>query len=67
MHEHWGNKRQLFVASKDFKFDNADRSRRGAKPAMFSQAEISEQLRSKPVTITLRFSEGTTTTQVKAK
>lgn len=64
---HWGNKKELFVGSKDFRFDDADRRRRGGKPAMFSFATLSPQLQSKPVTITIRFALGGTTTSIKPK
>lgn len=67
MRDHWGNKRELFVPSKDFKTDDAGRKRRDAKPVKFSEVRLSEQQQSKPVLITLRFSSGTTTTQIKIK
>lgn len=35
VHDHWGNKKELFIPSKDFYFDRVDRARRGTKPAMF--------------------------------
>jgi uncharacterized membrane protein len=67
MRDHWGNKKELFVPSKDFKTDDAGRKRRDTKPVKFSEVRLSEQQQSKPVLITLRFSSGTTTTQIKFK
>jgi uncharacterized membrane protein len=67
MKDHWGNKKELFVPTKDFKTDDAGRKRRDAKPVKFSEVRLSEQQQSKPVLITLRFSSGTTTTQIKFK
>jgi uncharacterized membrane protein len=66
LHHNWGNQRQLFVANKEFRFDNAERSRRSARPAMFGKADIPESQRSKPITtMTVRFREDATTTEVK--
>lgn len=65
--DHWGNKKELFVPTKDFKTDNADRKQRGAKSVMFSQASLSPQQQAKPLVITFRFSSGSTTTQIKFK
>jgi len=67
MRDHWGNKKELFVPTKDFKTDDAGRKRRDAKPVKFSEVRLSELQQSKPVVITLRFSSGTTTTQIKIK
>ena len=65
--DHWGNKKELFIPSKDFKTNEANRKERNAKPVMFSQTELSPQQQAKPVVITYRFSSGTTTTNIKFK
>jgi uncharacterized membrane protein len=67
VHDHWGNKKELYVRDKDFELENAGQSRPGTKPAMFSLATVSEQLQSKPIIITLRFTSGSTTINMKAK
>jgi uncharacterized membrane protein len=67
VHDHWGNKVQLFVASKNFNFTDADKSRNDANAEMFSLAEIAPQLQGKAVTITFRFTQGNTTINVTAK
>lgn len=64
--DHWGNKKELFIPSKDFKTNEANRKER-KKPVMFSQTELSPQQQAKPVVITYRFSSGTTTTNIKFK
>lgn len=65
--DHWGNKKELFVSSKDFKTNEAHRRWRGAKPMMFSQTELSPQQQAKPVVITYHFTPGRTTTEIKFK
>jgi uncharacterized membrane protein len=67
VHDHWGNKKKLYVREKDFDLENAGQSRPGTKPAMFSLATVSEQLQSKPIIITLRFTSGSTSINMKAK
>jgi uncharacterized membrane protein len=67
MTDHWGNKKELFVPSKDFKTDDAGRKGRNAGPVKFSQVELTQQQQAKPVVITLRFSSGSTTTEIKLK
>jgi uncharacterized membrane protein len=62
--DHWGNVVQLFVTSEDFKLDNADVSRDGAKAEKFSLAEIPPLFGGNPVTITLHFSQGSVTVNV---
>lgn len=66
--DHWGNKKELFVPSKDFKTSDAANSKaRGAKSEMFSMTSLSPQQQAKPVAITFRFNSGNTTTQIKFK
>lgn len=65
--DHWGNKKEFFVSSKDFKTNEANRKWRGAKPMMFSQTELSPQQQAKPVVITYHFTHGRTTTEIKFK
>jgi len=67
LRDHWGNKKELFVGNKDFKFDRADQGQSGAKPAKFSTVTVSDKLQSKPVIIVIRFTAGSTTVTVKAK
>jgi len=67
VHDHWGNKKKLYVREKDFDLENAGQSRPGTKPAMFSLATVSEQLQSKPILITVRFTSGSTSINMKAK
>jgi uncharacterized membrane protein len=62
-HDHWGNKVQLFVGSrvsKKFSFTNAEKSRPGAKPEMFSSATMTQQPQPKAVAITVHFKQGGT-------
>ncbi len=63
---HWGNVVQLFVTSEDFKLDNADVSRDGAKAEKFSLAEIPPLFGGNPVTITIHFSQGSVTVNAAA-
>lgn len=65
--DHWGNKKELFVPSKDFNFDRVDQARRDAKPAMFSSFSLTAEQKSKPVAITIRFTSGNTMISVKSK
>jgi uncharacterized membrane protein len=67
LHEHWGNKKELYVGSKDFDLEDAGQSRPGTKPAMFSLTTVSAQLQSKPIVITLRFTSDGTTINMKAR
>jgi uncharacterized membrane protein len=66
-HDHWGNKTKLFVTRKKFTSDNASQHRRGTRSEMFSQIELTPQQHAKPVTITLHFTQGSTTINVKMK
>src|SRR5258707_2511832 len=65
--DHWGNKRPLFVSNQSFDTNNAEQRRRGTRMALFSEAVVAQALRSKPVEITLRFSPGNTTINMKSK
>jgi uncharacterized membrane protein len=65
--DHWGNKRELFVTRAKFDFDNADRSRRGTRPEMFSSYEVPQGFVGKPATITFHFVHGSTTINIKGK
>jgi len=65
--DHWGNKRELFVTRAKFDFDNADRSRRGTRPEMFSLYDIPQGYLGKPATITFHFVHGSTTINIKGK
>jgi uncharacterized membrane protein len=67
LRDHWGNKQELFVGNKDFKFTNAEKRQPNAKPAKFSLVSVSEKLQAKPVVIVIRFTSGSTTVTVKAK
>lgn len=67
MRDHWGNKKELYISNKDFSFDHANRSRRGAKATMFSSVTVSDQLQSKPIAITIRFTAGNTTISMRPK
>jgi uncharacterized membrane protein len=67
LRDHWGNKKELFVGNKDFKFDHAERRQPGSKPAKFGLATVSEQLQSKPVSIVIRFTSGNTSVTIKPK
>ena len=67
LQDHWGNKKELFVGTKDFKFEHAEKRQPGSKPSKFSFATLSEQQQSKPVSIVIRFSSGSTTINVKLK
>jgi uncharacterized membrane protein len=60
-HDHWGNKVKLFVAKKDFKADDAQKSRRGASPAMFSSVALSTPPAGKTLSVTFHFKSGGTT------
>ena len=59
--DHWGNKERLFVTRAKFDFDNAERSRRGTRPEMFSSYELPPSYQGKPATITFHFVHGSTT------
>jgi uncharacterized membrane protein len=65
--DHWGNRRQLFVPKRPFDLDDAQYRRYGTRRAMFSEASVAEQLRAKPVAVTLRFSAGNTTINMKSR
>lgn len=67
LQDHWGNKKELFVGAKDFKFDRAEQRQPGGKPAKFSFATVSEKLQSKPMSIVIRFVSGNTSITVKPK
>ncbi len=58
--DHWGNKLQLFVGSKNFKVADAEKERRGAKPEMFSSAVMTGAATANKVAITVRFKQGGT-------
>jgi uncharacterized membrane protein len=64
--DHWGNKVRLFVTRTRFDFDNAERSRRGTRAEMFSSYEVPPSYLGKPAAITLHFTHGSTTINVKA-
>jgi Protein of unknown function (DUF1036) len=65
--DHWGNRRSFFVPKRAFDLDDAQYRRHGTRLSMFSEATVAEQLRAKPVAITLRFSAGNTTVNTKSK
>lgn len=67
LRDHWGNKKELFVGTKDFKFDHAEQRQPGSKPTKFSFATVSEKLQSKPISIVIRFMSGNTSITVKPK
>jgi uncharacterized membrane protein len=64
--DHWGNKRPLFVPNQPFKVGDAQSQRPGARLMMFGEAVVSEQFRGKPLSITVRFSAGNTTVNMKS-
>ena len=64
--DHWGNKRPLFIPSQPFKVRDAQFQRAGARLMMFGEAVVAEQFRGKPVSITVRFSPGNTTVNMKS-
>lgn len=66
-HDHWGNKKQLFVSDRKFNTDDAGARRRGTKGEMFSVAQLSKQQQGKPVQITLHFQKGSTSIDIKVK
>jgi uncharacterized membrane protein len=67
MTDHWGNKTQLYISDKKFKFDHAENSRDGTSGEMFSLVDLTEKQQLKPVTITFHFTSGSTTTDVEIK
>ena len=67
LQDHWGNKKELYVGTKDFKFDRAEQRQPGSKPSKFSSATVSDKLQGKPISIVIRFTSGNTTVTVKAK
>lgn len=66
-HQHWGNKLQLYVGNRNFTFSEADKSRRGAKPEMFSSASRSQQQEGMDLLITVFFKPGGTTVSMSPK
>jgi uncharacterized membrane protein len=65
--DHWGNKEELFVTRAKFDFDNAERSRRGTRPEMFSLYDIPQAYLGKSTTITFHFVHGSTTINIRGK
>jgi uncharacterized membrane protein len=65
--DHWGNKINLYVTDKAFNTDAADRPWGTAKSEMFSAVELTDQQKGKALVITLHFSKGTTSIDVKIK
>lgn len=63
--DHWGNKIKLFVSPEKFRFENAERSRRGAKAETFSYVEISPAPEGKRQSITFHFRSGGTSIEIK--
>lgn len=66
-HDHWGNKKELYVTSKKFNTDDAQSRRRGTKGQMFSLFELAKPLQGKPVQITFHFQKGSTSINAKGK
>ncbi len=64
--DHWGNKRALYVAKSRFSSDDAQVRRPGTRQSLFGEAVVGGQLRGKPVSVTLRFSPGSTTVSMKS-
>jgi uncharacterized membrane protein len=64
--DHWGNRRPLFVPKQRFEIGDAQPQRPGARLTMFGEAVVAEQLRGKPLSITVRFSAGNTTVSMKS-
>jgi uncharacterized membrane protein len=62
--DHWGNKMKLYVTSKKFNFDGAERSRSGATPDMFSLYDVPQGYHGSG-TITFHFVPGSTTINAK--
>lgn len=56
--DHWGNETSLFVGSKKFNFDHAERSRPETSGEMFGSVRLSEVQQTKPVSITFHFLPG---------
>ena len=56
--DHWGNETNLFVGSKKFNFDHAERSRPETSGEMFGSVRLSEVQPTKPVSITFHFLPG---------
>jgi len=65
--DHWGNKRELFVTRAKFGFENADRSRRGTRPEMFSSYDVPQAYLGKPTKITFHFVHGSTSITITGK
>jgi len=64
---HWGNKVNLYVSVQKFNYDNAQLNRNGTHGEMFSLLELTAQQQNSPVTITLHFVPGNTTTDITVK
>jgi tetratricopeptide (TPR) repeat protein len=56
--DHWGNKTNLFITTKRFNFDHAERNRPDTSGELFSSVSVPDEQPTKPLKITLHFLPG---------